>query len=171
MGRSTQESKLDNSVFINVYDLTDQNRWTYWCGVGVFHAGLEVYGVEYAYGGGFRTGCCMQPCKACRHATLPCMHARRRHVCMAGCGAGSQQLFAAARGAAASGPSSSTHLPDEQRTRCLLLHVPAMHACAGHDYDCSGIFATSPHDPPGQGRYHLLLPGPWVCYRSCLCVH
>lgn len=29
-----------------------QNDWTYWCGVGVFHSGVEVYGVEYAFGGG-----------------------------------------------------------------------------------------------------------------------
>lgn len=37
---------------MNVYDLLPaQNAWSYWCGVGVFHAGVEVYGVEYAYGG------------------------------------------------------------------------------------------------------------------------
>lgn len=28
-----------------------QNDWTYWCGFGVFHSGVEVYGVEYAFGG------------------------------------------------------------------------------------------------------------------------
>ena len=28
-----------------------QNDWTYWCGVGVFHSGVEVYGIEYAFGG------------------------------------------------------------------------------------------------------------------------
>lgn len=38
-------------VYLNVYDLTPQNGWTYWCGVGVFHTGVEVYGIEYAYGG------------------------------------------------------------------------------------------------------------------------
>jgi len=38
-------------VTLNVYDLTTQNDWTYWCGVGVFHTGVEVYGIEYAYGG------------------------------------------------------------------------------------------------------------------------
>jgi hypothetical protein len=37
-------------VTLNVYDLTTQNDWTYWCGVGVFHTGVEVYGIEYAYG-------------------------------------------------------------------------------------------------------------------------
>ncbi|KIZ02393.1 hypothetical protein MNEG_5568 [Monoraphidium neglectum] len=38
-------------VRLNVYDLTPQNGWTYWCGVGVFHTGVEVFSVEYAYGG------------------------------------------------------------------------------------------------------------------------
>lgn len=38
-------------VTLNVYDLTPQNDWTYWVGVGVFHTGVEVYGIEYAYGG------------------------------------------------------------------------------------------------------------------------
>lgn len=31
--------------------LACRNDWTYWCGVGVFHSGVEVYGVEYAFGG------------------------------------------------------------------------------------------------------------------------
>lgn len=43
---------MPSPVVLNVYDLTTQvNSWTYWCGVGVFHAGVEVYGIEYAYGG------------------------------------------------------------------------------------------------------------------------
>ena len=41
----------DEPVYLNIYDLSDQNSWTYWCGVGIFHSGLEAYGVEYAYGG------------------------------------------------------------------------------------------------------------------------
>ncbi|KXZ48970.1 hypothetical protein GPECTOR_24g260 [Gonium pectorale] len=38
-------------VTLNIYDLAAHNSWTYWCGVGIFHSGVEVYGVEYAYGG------------------------------------------------------------------------------------------------------------------------
>ncbi|KAJ9515427.1 hypothetical protein QJQ45_016430, partial [Haematococcus lacustris] len=38
-------------VYLNVYDLTQHNQLTYFCGVGIFHAGVEVYNTEYAYGG------------------------------------------------------------------------------------------------------------------------
>eukprot|EP00884_Botryococcus_braunii_P009713 jgi/Botrbrau1/18743/Bobra.0386s0066.1 len=39
-------------VILRVYDLAPtHNSWTYWCGVGIFHSGVEVHGVEYAYGG------------------------------------------------------------------------------------------------------------------------
>uniref|UniRef100_A0A7S3RAL3 PPPDE domain-containing protein n=1 Tax=Dunaliella tertiolecta TaxID=3047 RepID=A0A7S3RAL3_DUNTE len=57
-------------VFLNVYDLTPNNYYVAWCGIGIFHAGVDVYGTEYAYG--------------------------------------------------------------------------------GHEYDCTGVFATSPRDAPGQ---------------------
>lgn len=53
--QSSSTAAVMAPVTLNVYDLTTQmNSWTYWCGVGVFHAGVEVYGIEYAYGGEHR---------------------------------------------------------------------------------------------------------------------
>jgi hypothetical protein len=37
-------------VYLNVYDLTPMNGYVYWAGLGVFHSGVEVHGVEYAFG-------------------------------------------------------------------------------------------------------------------------
>ncbi|KFK42451.1 hypothetical protein AALP_AA2G258500 [Arabis alpina] len=37
-------------VYLNVYDLTPINGYAYWFGLGVYHSGVEVHGIEYAYG-------------------------------------------------------------------------------------------------------------------------
>ncbi|KAG8503118.1 hypothetical protein CXB51_000929 [Gossypium anomalum] len=37
-------------VYLNVYDLTPVNGYIYWAGLGIFHSGVEVHGVEYAFG-------------------------------------------------------------------------------------------------------------------------
>nr|KYP65576.1 UPF0326 protein At4g17486 family [Cajanus cajan] len=37
-------------VYLNVYDLTTVNGYMFWAGLGIFHSGVEVYGVEYAFG-------------------------------------------------------------------------------------------------------------------------
>ncbi|XP_028766466.1 deSI-like protein At4g17486 isoform X2 [Neltuma alba] len=37
-------------VYLNVYDLTPINGYAYWCGLGVYHSGVQVHGVEYAFG-------------------------------------------------------------------------------------------------------------------------
>lgn len=37
-------------VYLNVYDLTPMNGYMYWAGFGIFHSGVEVHGVEYAFG-------------------------------------------------------------------------------------------------------------------------
>lgn len=50
MGRS-DNSKSQDWVYLNVYDLSEQNNFLYWCGFGVYHTGVEVFGFEYAYGG------------------------------------------------------------------------------------------------------------------------
>ncbi|PUZ61917.1 hypothetical protein GQ55_4G316400 [Panicum hallii var. hallii] len=37
-------------VFLNVYDVTPANGYARWLGLGVYHSGVQVHGVEYAYG-------------------------------------------------------------------------------------------------------------------------
>ncbi|GAB2291240.1 hypothetical protein Dimus_025496 [Dionaea muscipula] len=37
-------------VYLNVYDLTPINGYVFWAGLGIFHTGIEVHGVEYAFG-------------------------------------------------------------------------------------------------------------------------
>jgi len=38
-------------VILNIYDMYWTNQYTSLMGLGVFHSGIEVYGIEYAYGG------------------------------------------------------------------------------------------------------------------------
>ncbi len=45
-----QSGTDDKTVWLAIYDLSDQNWWTAHLGVGIFHSGVEVYGVEWAYG-------------------------------------------------------------------------------------------------------------------------
>ncbi|XP_049390343.1 deSI-like protein At4g17486 isoform X1 [Solanum stenotomum] len=40
----------ETPVCLNVYDLTPMNNYVYWAGFGIFHSGVEVHGVEYAFG-------------------------------------------------------------------------------------------------------------------------
>ncbi|KAF5931587.1 hypothetical protein HYC85_027758 [Camellia sinensis] len=37
-------------VHLNVYDLTSINGYAYWLGLGVYHSGVQVHGIEYAFG-------------------------------------------------------------------------------------------------------------------------
>ncbi|KAK9071329.1 hypothetical protein SSX86_009898 [Deinandra increscens subsp. villosa] len=46
----TNDGFLDREVFLNVYDLTPFNSYSIWFGFGVFHTGIEVYGMEYGFG-------------------------------------------------------------------------------------------------------------------------
>ncbi|KAK3014407.1 hypothetical protein RJ639_008835 [Escallonia herrerae] len=38
------------TLYLNVYDLTPINNYLYWFGLGIFHSGIEVHGLEYGYG-------------------------------------------------------------------------------------------------------------------------
>ncbi|KAI4298369.1 hypothetical protein L6164_031940 [Bauhinia variegata] len=48
--KSADNSPGNTPVYLNVYDLTPVNGYFYWAGLGIFHSGVEVYGVEYAFG-------------------------------------------------------------------------------------------------------------------------
>ncbi|KAF2287262.1 hypothetical protein P3X46_007853 [Hevea brasiliensis] len=37
-------------VYLNVYDLTPINGYAYWVGLGIYHSGVQVHGVEYGFG-------------------------------------------------------------------------------------------------------------------------
>ncbi|CAN1174695.1 DeSI-like protein At4g17486 [Linum perenne] len=37
-------------VYLNVYDLTSVNNYLYWFGLGIFHSGIEVHGMEFSFG-------------------------------------------------------------------------------------------------------------------------
>ncbi|XP_022980803.1 deSI-like protein At4g17486 [Cucurbita maxima] len=37
-------------VYLNVYDLTHINGYAYWLGLGVYHSGVQVHGIEFAFG-------------------------------------------------------------------------------------------------------------------------
>ncbi|KAG7672615.1 hypothetical protein Ndes2526B_g08857 [Nannochloris sp. 'desiccata'] len=45
------EPARGSDVYLNVYDLVEQNNYMHWAGVGIYHSGVEIYGVEYAFGG------------------------------------------------------------------------------------------------------------------------
>ncbi|KAK9229629.1 hypothetical protein WN944_022592 [Citrus x changshan-huyou] len=47
---SSFDDKGSVPVHLNVYDLTPFNGYAYWLGLGVYHSGVQVHGVEYAFG-------------------------------------------------------------------------------------------------------------------------
>ncbi|WOK98911.1 hypothetical protein Cni_G07623 [Canna indica] len=49
-GNRDGEGSGRTHLYLNVYDLTPANNYLYWFGVGVFHSGIEVHGMEYGYG-------------------------------------------------------------------------------------------------------------------------
>ncbi|KAG2666576.1 hypothetical protein I3843_15G068300 [Carya illinoinensis] len=48
--KSTSYGPGNTPVYLNVYDLTPMNGYVYWAGLGIFHSGVEVHNVEYAFG-------------------------------------------------------------------------------------------------------------------------
>ncbi|KAL2249708.1 deSI-like protein At4g17486 [Sesamum indicum] len=48
--KSDNDDAKSTPVYLNVYDLTPVNGYVYWAGLGIFHSGVEVHGVEYAFG-------------------------------------------------------------------------------------------------------------------------
>ncbi|KAK9716325.1 hypothetical protein RND81_06G225600 [Saponaria officinalis] len=50
-GRKESEGgKERTTLYLNVYDLTPVNNYLYWFGLGIFHSGIEVHGMEYGFG-------------------------------------------------------------------------------------------------------------------------
>ncbi|XP_057520300.1 deSI-like protein At4g17486 isoform X2 [Amaranthus tricolor] len=51
-GRKEQNDsgKERTPLYLNVYDLTPVNEYLYWFGLGIFHSGIEVHGMEYGFG-------------------------------------------------------------------------------------------------------------------------
>ncbi|XP_042004349.1 deSI-like protein At4g17486 [Salvia splendens] len=48
--KSDNDGSKRTPVYLNVYDLTPMNGYVYWAGLGIFHSGVEVHGIEYAFG-------------------------------------------------------------------------------------------------------------------------
>lgn len=46
----SDETKNRALLYLNVYDLTPINNYLYWFGLGIFHSGIEVHGLEYGFG-------------------------------------------------------------------------------------------------------------------------
>ncbi|CAN6190447.1 unnamed protein product [Urochloa humidicola] len=49
-GGGAGEAAPSTPVYLNVYDITPANGYARWLGLGVYHSGVQVHGVEYAYG-------------------------------------------------------------------------------------------------------------------------
>ncbi|KAL3838567.1 hypothetical protein ACJIZ3_023158 [Penstemon smallii] len=50
MGTRKKKKTGTVPVYLSVYDLTPINGYAYWLGLGIYHSGVQVHGVEYAFG-------------------------------------------------------------------------------------------------------------------------
>ncbi|MED6145191.1 hypothetical protein PIB30_022788 [Stylosanthes scabra] len=50
LSASQRKKKPGFPVYLNVYDLTPINGYAYWLGLGVYHSGVQVHGIEYGFG-------------------------------------------------------------------------------------------------------------------------
>lgn len=51
MGEPVEDAQDDGKVFLNTYDLIEQNTWLHLFGMGIYHSGVQIYGLEIAFGG------------------------------------------------------------------------------------------------------------------------
>ncbi|TVU48710.1 hypothetical protein EJB05_08355 [Eragrostis curvula] len=47
---TTGASSSSSGVYLNIYDISPLNHYLYWVGLGIFHSGIEVHGMEYGFG-------------------------------------------------------------------------------------------------------------------------
>ncbi|GFP84408.1 desi-like protein at4g17486 [Phtheirospermum japonicum] len=50
MEQQNNAEKSHAMLYLNVYDLTPINNYLYWFGLGIYHSGIEVHGLEYGFG-------------------------------------------------------------------------------------------------------------------------
>uniref|UniRef100_A0A804LBU6 PPPDE domain-containing protein n=1 Tax=Zea mays TaxID=4577 RepID=A0A804LBU6_MAIZE len=43
-------SSATAAVYLNIYDISPLNHYLYWFGLGIFHSGIQVHGMEYGFG-------------------------------------------------------------------------------------------------------------------------
>ncbi|KAJ3680579.1 hypothetical protein LUZ60_016857 [Juncus effusus] len=46
----SSRKEATTNIYLNIYDLSPVNTYLCWFGLGVFHSGIEVHGMEYGYG-------------------------------------------------------------------------------------------------------------------------
>ncbi|WOL06095.1 deSI-like protein [Canna indica] len=50
LSNDDKDENVMTHLYLNVYDIIPVNNYLYWVGLGVFHSGIEVHGMEYGFG-------------------------------------------------------------------------------------------------------------------------